>query len=120
VGLGVEADRVAVTGGVGLREGALRERGGLVEQGARRLLVGLGERAGAEVLLHAQDLEEVELDVADVGAVVTHPDLAPHSLVGTRPGARAGSYRRVTAAYYRVVTVSRVARAALGQPVTAT
>ena len=66
------------------------ERGDLAQQVARRLLVGLGERPRAEVVLHPQELEQRELDVADVGAVMTHPDLAPSRRSAPGPGARAG------------------------------
>ena len=72
VGLGVEDRRVAV---------AVLERRGEVLAGepvdlgqdlAGGLAVDLGERAGAEDLVAAEHLEEVELDVAEVALVVAH------------------------------------------------
>ena len=73
VGLGVEPHRIAVAGLVGVGQRPLRQRRDLAQQGAGGLLVGVREGPGPEAVLHAEDLEEVELDVADVRPVVADP-----------------------------------------------
>ena len=87
-GLGVEDRRVAV--------GVLERRGEVLagqpvdlgEDLARGLAVDLGERAGAEDLVAAEHLEEVELDVAEVALVVAHVPTCSRRCVGSRPGSR--------------------------------
>ena len=50
----------------------------LGEDLARGLAIHLGERPGAQDLVPAQDLEEVELDVAEVALVVAHVPTCSH------------------------------------------
>ena len=72
MGLGVEHRRVAVGGGEGLRDRALGQGRDLGEDALGGLGVHVAELAGVECLVHTQDLEHVELEVADVALVVTH------------------------------------------------
>ena len=84
VGLRVEDRRVAVGVGEGLRQRPDRQAVDLGQDAARGVLVGLLERPRAEVVLHAEDLEQVELEVPQVALVVAH--LVAHSmLVGAVP-----------------------------------
>jgi hypothetical protein len=71
-GVGVEDGRVAVGVGEGLGERPLGELGDLGDDAAGRVLVQVGERSVRQDLVGAEDLEEVELDVANVALVVAH------------------------------------------------
>ena len=97
VGGRVEDRRVAV--GVDERRGEVLagEALDLGQHLAGGLAVHLGERTGAEDLVAAQHLEEVELDVAQVALVVAHG--GPPSVLGNRLRMQ-GS----TSAYYWPVT----------------
>ena len=71
---GVVRRRVAIGGEVGLSQ---RPHGQALDLGQgfpRRLGIHLGERTCAEAVCGTEDLEEVELDVPEVGAVVRHGD----------------------------------------------
>ena len=72
VGGGVVLRRIAVRREVGLRERTGREALDLAECFLRGLGIHLGVRAGAQPVGGTEDLEEVELDVPEVGAVVRH------------------------------------------------
>ena len=72
VGLGVEDRRVAVGLGERLGDRALGQPGDLREHLADGVLVEIGERALAENLVDAEDLEQVEYLVTDVALVVAH------------------------------------------------
>ena len=72
VGRRVVLRRIAVRGEVGLRKRAGREALDLAERFLRGLRVHLGVRAGAQPVGGTEHLEEVELDVPEVGAVVRH------------------------------------------------
>ena len=72
VGGRIEDRRVAVGVGEAVGERALGEPGDLVEDAARCVCVHLREGAGAHDVAAAEDLEEGELDVAEVAPVVTH------------------------------------------------
>ena len=74
VGLRVEDRRVAVGVGEGVGQLVLGEPGDLGEDALGGLDVHLRERAGAVQLVAAEDLEEVELDVAEIRLVVPHGD----------------------------------------------
>ena len=79
VGRRVEDRRVAV----GVEQGGGELVGGqpldLAQDVARRVRVDLAEGAGAEHVLPAEDLEQVELDVAQVALVVAHVRRVPPS-----------------------------------------
>ena len=79
-----------------------REPVDLGEDRAGGLAVDLGERPGAEHLVAAQHLEEVELDVSDVALVVAHS--STFVLGGTResgvPARRRRPYSSVTSLSY--------------------
>jgi hypothetical protein len=68
----VEHRRVAVGVDERRREGALGQPADLGEHTAGRLGVHLLERAGAEAVLDVQELEQVELEVPEIGGVVAH------------------------------------------------
>ena len=84
VGRGVEHRRGAV--GLQQRVGqlVLGQPRHLAQHLAGCLFVDLGVRAGAEHLLAAEHLEEVELQVADVGSVVAHVGSPPRRRCGRR------------------------------------
>jgi hypothetical protein len=82
VGLRVEDRRVAVAVDVAGREVFAGEPVELGEQVARGVDVDLGERPLAQHPVDAEDLEEVELDVAHVALVVRHVPGSPISGVG--------------------------------------
>jgi hypothetical protein len=94
VGGRVEDRRVAVGVGEGLRQRTGRHGVQLPERVPRGLQVDAVERRAAQLLLHPEDLEEVELDVAQVAPEVAHG--RPHS----------SFYRSVTTAYYSWVTTT--------------
>ena len=66
--------RVAIRGEVGLRERTGREALDLAKCLLGGLGIHLGVRAGAQPISGPEDLEEVELDVPEVGSVVRHGD----------------------------------------------
>ena len=68
---GVEHRRVPVGVGVALGERSGGEPVQLAQQVAQGVGVGVDVRPGRTVL-HAEDLEEVELDVAQIAAEVPH------------------------------------------------
>jgi hypothetical protein len=72
VRLGVEDRGIAVAVDEGCGEVVGREALDLVEDAADGVLVHLLEDALAELLLESEQLEQVELDVADVALVVAH------------------------------------------------
>ena len=72
VGVGVEDRRVAVAVDEGLGERALGQLGDLGDHAARGLDVEIVERRLLEDLVGAEDLEEVELDIAHVALEVAH------------------------------------------------
>jgi hypothetical protein len=71
-GGGVEDRRVAVAVGERRGEVVLREPGHLAEHALGRVDVELLEGGRPEGAVGAEDLEQVELDVAQVALVVTH------------------------------------------------
>ena len=68
----IEDRRVPVGVDERIGERAFGQLRDLVHDAARGLLVDVGKGSGAEDLVRAEDLEEVELDVADVALVVAH------------------------------------------------
>ncbi len=72
VGLRVEDRGSAVGFREGLGSGTLGERLDLGKDAARGVLVEVAERTGFEDLLNLQELEEVELEVAEVALVMAH------------------------------------------------
>ena len=85
MGGGVEDRRVAVGVGEGRGERAGGHGVELAQGVARDLDVDALERAAAEVFLHAEDLEEVELDVAQVAPEVPHGPSLPVGNISVLP-----------------------------------
>src|SRR5207245_11531479 len=70
VALRVEDRRLAVGRGEGFSHRTLREARDLVERRAHRVGIEIAVAAGGEDVVEVEHLEQVELDVADIGDVV--------------------------------------------------
>src|SRR5215813_1455929 len=95
---GVEHRRVPVAGGVTGGEDVFGHTVRLGQDAARGVGVEVGERALTEDRMRStvggpEDLEQVELEIAQVALVMAHPGSTP----------RAVCYRAVTKAYYPLV-----------------
>ena len=77
--LRVEDRRVAVGSGERFGHRALRQPGDLVEHRAHRVGIEIAVAARSENVAELQHLEQVELDVTDIGDVVAQRQFPPPS-----------------------------------------
>lgn len=100
VGLGIEDRGVAVGVGETFGGRALCEGLDLGEDAACGLFVEVAELAGFEDLLNLQELEEVELEVAEVALVMAHVCALSPSAVRCGPSTAQAYYSSVTSLCY--------------------
>jgi hypothetical protein len=86
---GVERRRVPVGHGERRRDGPLRQRRGLAQHRADGLAVEFGALVGLEDLVQAEQVEQDELQVTRIAAVVVHSP-GPSSMVRRADGRATG------------------------------